>query len=153
MNEFYEKETIVLFIPNSRWSNKRPWMQLPFTIAILTFLLKGFNLQILDANSENLTEAEVLMRLREIKPDVFLVSGIAVEYYMQYCKSFELAKTANKSSITVFGGIYPTLMPEEVLNLDRNINYVFIGHAEDGLQVLSIRFLKKIMMFWKIYTE
>lgn len=133
MNEFYPKRAIVLFIPNTRWYNKRPWMQLPFTIAILTALLKGLNLKILDANADDLTEEETLMRLKEIKADVFLVSGIAVEYYMQYCKSFELAKTANRSCITVFGGIYPTLMPKEVLSMDKNIDYVFIGHAEERL--------------------
>lgn len=132
MTEPLLKENIILFIPNSRWFNKRPWMQLPYTVAILTALLKDFGLKILDANAENLTEEETLARLMEIKPGMFLVSGISVEYYMQYDKSFELAKKANSDCITVFGGIYPTLMPEENLG-NKNIDYVFMGHAEDRL--------------------
>ncbi len=132
MNDVIENARIAFFIPNSRWFNKRPWMQLPYTVAILTALLKEFNLQILDANAENLTEDETSARLREIKADMFLVSGISVEYYMQYDKSFELAKNANRDCITVFGGIYPTLMPEENLR-NNNIDYVFMGHAEDRL--------------------
>ncbi len=124
---------IVLFIPNSRWYDKRPWMQLPYTISILTALLKEeFGLKLFDANAENLTEEECLFRLKENKPDMLLVSGISVEYFQQYHKTFEIAKTVNQDCITVFGGVYPTLMPEEALK-DKNIDYVFIGHAEERI--------------------
>ena len=83
----------------------------------------------LDANAANLSEEECLARLRSMKPKIFLVSGVSVEYFEQYHKSFELAKTMNRDCITVFGGIYPTVMGEEALE-DLNIDYIFVGHAE-----------------------
>ena len=127
------KPKIVLFMPNTRWYNKRPWMQLPYTPSILTALLKEvFDFELLDANAEDLTEEESLLRLKENKPEMLLVSGISVEYFQQYHKTFEIAKTANQDCITVFGGVYPTLMPEEVLN-DKNIDYAFIGQAEERI--------------------
>lgn len=120
-------------MPNTRWYNKRPWMQVPYTTAILTSLLKNeFRFGLIDANALNLTLEESLTAIKDLKPDIFLVSGLSVEYYQHYQKSFELAKTANNKCKVIFGGVYPTLMPEEALQ-DKNIDYVFIGHAEERL--------------------
>ena len=123
----------LLFLPNSRWFGKRPWMQIPYTAAILTSLLKkDFDFQLLDANSEDLTEEQCLVRLRDLKPDLFLASGLSIEYCQQYTKAFELAKAAHPPCITIFGGVFPTLMPQETM-LDTNIDYAFLGHAEDRI--------------------
>ncbi len=102
----------------------------PHSALILTAILKEeFNFCILDANAADLSEEECLASLRAMNPKIFLVSGVSVEYFNQYHKSFELAKIANRDCITVFGGIYPTVMGEEALE-DDNIDYIFLGHAE-----------------------
>lgn len=120
----------VLFLPNSRWFGKRPWMQIPYTAAILTALLKDeFDFKLLDANAEDLSEEQCLTRLRDLAPDLFLASGLSLEYSQQYTLAFELAKKAHPSCLTVFGGVFPTLMPQESM-LDANIDYAFLGHAE-----------------------
>lgn len=125
-----EPNLIMLFIPNTRWLGKRPWLLIPHSALILTAVLKGkFNFCILDANIEDLSEDECLVKIRQMDPSVFLVSGVSVEYFQQYHKSFELAKMANRKCITVFGGIYPTVMGQEALE-DQNIDYIFMGHAE-----------------------
>lgn len=125
-----EINRLVLFIPNTRWYGKQPWLLVPHSALILTSILKEeFDFCILDANAADLSEEECLARLREMNPQIFLVSGVSVEYFEQYHKSFELAKTVNRDCITVFGGIYPTVMGEEALE-DPNIDYIFVGHAE-----------------------
>ncbi|TAN51792.1 MAG: radical SAM protein [Methylococcaceae bacterium] len=129
-------KTIVFFIPNTRWYNKRPWMQVPYVAAIITALIKEeFGLLMVDANVENLSEAQCLERLQQLQADMVLISGLSVEYYQQYHKSFEIAKLANPQCITLFGGVYPTLIPEDAMK-DANIDYVMIGQAEDRLPAL-----------------
>ena len=121
---------VVLFIPNTRWYGKRPWLVIPHSALILTGILKEeIDFGILDANADDLSEEECLEKITQNDPKVFLVSGVSVEYFAQYHKLFELAKKVNRDCITVFGGVYPTLMPHEALE-DRNIDYVFMGPAE-----------------------
>lgn len=125
-----QSDMMVLFIPNTRWYGKRPWLLVPHSALILTSILKeGFDFRILDANAADLSEEECLIRIKELNPKIFLVSGVSVEYFAQYHKAFELAKRVNHDCITVFGGIYPTVMGEEALE-DCNIDYIFVGHAE-----------------------
>jgi len=129
-------KTIVFFIQNSRWYDKRPWMQVPYIAAIITSLLKDeFGLLILDANVEDLSIEQSLERLKQLKPDMVLISGLSVEYFQQFHKSFEIAKMASPQCITLFGGVYPTLMPEEAMK-DKNIDYIMIGQAEGRLPEL-----------------
>lgn len=141
------KVKVLYFIPNTRWYNKRPWMQVPYTAGILTHLLKDeFDFNILDTNVLNLSFQESLDKIISLSPDIFLVSGLSVEYYQQYHKSFELAKNYNPKIKVVFGGIYPTLLPEKALE-DKNIDYVFMGHAEerinDFINIISSSDLKE----------
>ncbi|NQV49895.1 MAG: radical SAM protein [Candidatus Marinimicrobia bacterium] len=124
---------VLLFIPNTRWFNKRPWMVVPHSALILTAILKeNHDFFLLDANALDLSEAECLQQIKTISPRIFLVSGISVEYFQQYHKAFEIVKQATPDCITVFGGIYPSLMSEEALQ-DKNIDYIFIGPAEGGI--------------------
>ncbi|MFZ2956836.1 MAG: radical SAM protein [Candidatus Ozemobacteraceae bacterium] len=132
----FSDKTIVFFIPNTRWYNKRPWMQVPYVAAIITSLLKDkFPLLILDANVEDLSIEQSLERLKQLQADMVLVSGLSIEYYQQYHKSFEIAKMANPRCLTLFGGVYPTLLPEEAMK-DIHIDFLMIGQAEGRLPEL-----------------
>lgn len=133
---------VVLFLPNTRWYDQRPWMLIPHSALILSSILKPeFDFAIFDANAENLDEATSLAGLKNLAPRVFLSSGISVEYYRQCHLSFKLAKEVDRDCITVFGGVYPTLMGEEALE-DKNIDYIFVGQAE-GRAPAFINFLIK----------
>lgn len=122
---------VLLFIPNTRWFEKRPWLLIPHSALILTRILKPlFNFSILDANAEDLNEAQCVEQLKESAADYVLSSGVSVEYFQQYHKSFELIKQALPSSVTIFGGIYPTLLGEEALD-DDHIDYIYAGPAEE----------------------
>lgn len=59
------------------------------------------------------------------------VIGISVSYldYRSALKAFEIIKTLNPKIVTVAGGIFTSMFPEELLKQD-NINYVITGEGE-----------------------
>jgi len=126
---------VVLFLPNTRWFGKRAWMYIPYTALILTAILKNkFNFSIIDANANDLSEKAAFEKLKAAKADIVLLSGLSTEYFQHYQCSAKIAKKANPNCITIFGGIFPTIMSDEALN-DSNVDYIFIGHAEERLDI------------------
>jgi len=133
MTRTSEGGRIVIFIPNSRWNAKRPWVMTPHAATILTALLEAhFDLAILDANGGNLDEEESKSRLGSLDPAAVLVSALSVEYHVQYHTALALAKEACPQARTVLGGVYPTVLGEEALK-DPNVDYIFLGHAEERI--------------------
>lgn len=127
------KQKLVYFIPNSRWFGRRPWIIWPQSALILTSLLKeDFDFKILDANIYNFSEDKCKLLLREMQPAAVLVSGFSVEYQRQYHTALALAKATCPDAITVLGGVYPTVLGEEAIK-DSNIDYIFLGHAEERI--------------------
>ena len=140
MNKFKESR-LLMVIPNSRWGEKRNRPNFPFTAFILTAILKDeFNLNIIDANGLSLSEEECQLRMAEFNPEMVLISGQSVEYHLQVHTSLELSKNISKDIITVMGGVYPTVQGKDVLK-DTNMDYIFLGHAEERL----VGFLKIVL--------
>lgn len=134
------RKNVLLVISNSRWHGKRPWLTSPYSALILTTLLKKyFNFSIIDANGLNLSAEECQLRIQKHDPDVILVSALSVEYHKQAHMTLALAKKASPNAITVIGGVYPTVLGEEVLK-DTNVDYIFIGHAEERI----VNFIQQI---------
>lgn len=132
-NKNSQKSKVVLLIPNSRWLDKRPWIMWPHSALILTRLLKDeFDFEILDANIRDLSEDACKERLKGVNPAAVLVSGFSVEYYQQYHIAASLAKAVCPETVTVLGGVYATVLTEEAVK-DDNVDYVFVGHAEERI--------------------
>lgn len=132
---------VLLFIPNTRWYGKRPWMIIPHSALALTRELRGkVDFHIIDANVENLSEEDSLRRVRALSPRVFLSSGTSIEYSMQYHAAFRIAKEAVPDCVTVFGGVYPTVLADAALE-DDNIDFIFTGCAEGRV----VEFVRLIM--------
>jgi anaerobic magnesium-protoporphyrin IX monomethyl ester cyclase len=124
---------VVLIIPNSRWFGKRPWMVLPYAALLLTALLKRrYEFHLLDANGRNLDAAACQDELRQLRPDLVLVTGGSVEYHRQVHQALAIAKSACPEVTTILGGVYPTTLPEEA-GKDANADWLFMYHAEDRL--------------------
>ena len=106
-------------------------MGVPQVALMLTSFLKdNFQFSVVDANGESLSIEETTHRLRELNPQIILVSGLSVEYYEQYEGGLEVARAACPKAKVVFGGVYPTTLPEIALD-NPNVDYIFIGHAEE----------------------
>ncbi|MBC8413044.1 MAG: radical SAM protein [Nitrospira sp.] len=127
------RQKLTLVNPNSRWFGKRPWVSVPFAALILTALLKDeFELSFIDANGQDLSEDDCARMLAQSRPDVILISALSVEYHRQVHALLAIAKKECPDAVTVVGGVYPTVLGEEVLR-DKNVDYIFIGHAEERL--------------------
>jgi radical SAM superfamily enzyme YgiQ (UPF0313 family) len=125
------KRKVLLVIPNTRWHGRRPWVILPHAPLILTALLKEeFNFHILDANISDMSEETCVAHIRSLDPEALLVSGLGTEYYSQYHAVMALAKAVRPDMITILGGVYPTVLGEEAMK-DPNVDYIFLGHAEE----------------------
>lgn len=124
---------VILIINNSTWFGKRVHKNWISAAPIITSMLKDIcDFSVIDANVNCWTCEEAEAKVRESGADIVLVSALSVDYQLQYHKTAAIAKKALPSCTVVMGGVYPTVMEEEVLS-DKNIDYIFIGHAEGRL--------------------
>jgi radical SAM superfamily enzyme YgiQ (UPF0313 family) len=127
------KRKVLLFLSNSRWGGKRPWMIVPYCTLILTTLLKkDYSFAILDANGPDLSDEECVSRMKKQNPEIILLTGSSSEYHNQTEHAAKLAKQACPKSTVILGGVYPTVLGEEAIK-DKNIDFIFIGHAEERI--------------------
>ena len=127
----------VFIIANTSWYGKRYWQSYPYSLALLTAILKkdGYDVSLIDANLENLNEEEIKARVKALDTNYVLISGMTLEYKECVHRTFELVKEVNKDIITVLGGIYPTLSIG-VAVLDHNIDFIIRSEGEERLPAL-----------------
>lgn len=128
---------VVFLMPNTRWFGARYWHHFPYVLGLLASVIKkdGYDIEIIDANIDNLSEEEVQKKIEEVKPTVVLVSAMTVMYRRMTHTAFRLVKEVNENIITIVGGIYPT----QSLNLvvkDSNIDFIISGEGEERLPQL-----------------
>ena len=125
-----EIKKIMLALPNDRWFGNRHWHNFPYTLALLSSVLKGkYEVEILDASLEDLSPEQVKKRIQDSKPNVLGISCLSLEYTRHFQQLAELAKSANPNIKVVVGGIYPTLLPQVLLK-NPNIDYAVLGEGE-----------------------
>lgn len=128
-----ERLKVVLVVNNFSWFGKRAFHTWLPSVPIITALLKNeTEFLIIDANVNAWTFEETREEIRKTAADIVLISALSVDYQLQYHKVAELAKQALPGVTVVCGGVYPTVLPEQVLR-DRNIDFVIQGYAEERL--------------------
>jgi len=126
-----KSHVVVLIIPNSKWFGKRKWLCLPYAALLITSILKPVcSFSILDANGADLSLEDVGNRLEALNPAAVLITAGSVEYHRQAHAAAEAARRACPNAVTIMGGIYPTVLPEEAAK-DPNLDWVFLNHAEE----------------------
>jgi len=127
-------------VPNTRWFGKRCWMFDAPGVTILAPLLKknGYDVDILEANIENLTPEQVKQGIGEYGPDVVGISNMSIEYWAQLHEVAKLTKEVNRNIITIAGGIHATILPDRLMQ-DKNVDYTVLSESEKRLfQLLDI---------------
>jgi len=89
---------------------------------------KGIDVTILDAYAEGLNIETASKIVKELNPDIVGFSVLTPAVPMSL-KLAEAIKNNNKNIIIVFGGIHPSLMPEETLK-NSNVDFVVRGEGE-----------------------
>ena len=127
---------VTLVVSNYAWFGKRPWRGMTTSVPIITAVLKDkFDFSVIDANVYDYSEDDVADKLREIVPDVVLITALSTEYFKTYHTIAEISKNVLQNVVVIMGGVYPTVWPEYVME-DRNIDIAMMGHAEGRLDVL-----------------
>ena len=102
------------------------------------------DLSLIDANADKLTVEETKERIEQIKPEVVLITALSAEYHKAYHVLAKIAKEVSKDCVVVMGGIYPTVLTEDVIK-DNNVDYAMIGYAENRLDKLITYILENRM--------
>ncbi len=137
---------ILLIVPNYSWFGKRSWNSLPFAVPILASILKGYSLEIIDANISNYSEEEMAKLLRGKKAELVLLSVISYDYSRTYHRMAEIVKEEIPNCTLMMGGVYVTTCIDHVME-DRNIDIGMMGHAEERLQPLVDAIINRDMAF------
>ena len=69
-------------------------------------------------------------KMNEFKPDIVGVSSLFSSQVSQAHAVARAVKSHNKNTIVVFGGIHASDKPEEVLNDEKNVDYVMRGEGD-----------------------
>lgn len=103
----------------------------PLGLAYISSYLeaKGLNAEILDMNIEQGGAIEQVSRITG-SPDVIGITSMTSAVMNGYAIAEECRKKFPKAKI-VFGGVHPTVLPEEVLSREY-VDYVFRGEGEDS---------------------
>lgn len=128
-----KKRKVTLVVAHYAWFEKRPWYEPTSSVPIITRILKSVvDLSLVDANADRLTVEETKDRIAEINPEIVLVTALSAEYYRAYHTVARIAKEINPNCTVVMGGVYPTVLAEDVIK-DENVDYAMIGYAEERL--------------------
>lgn len=133
---------IVLVINNFSWFGKRAFRTWLPAVPIITALLKEkFDFSIIDANVNEWDFQQTKEAISNSNADLIMISALSIDYQIQYHKLAELAKEALPDCKTLMGGVYPTSLPEQVLE-DHNVDFIMQGYAEERLQSIVEAILK-----------
>ncbi len=124
---------IVLAYPNFRWEayeSRTRWDVHPYNICLLAAVLeKDYDVEILDANMDDLSEEKFKEKLFELKPNVLGISIKTGEYASSGFLAAKIAKEIDPSIKTIIGGVYATTESNSVI-LNEYIDYCVIGEGE-----------------------
>lgn len=127
---------VTLIVAHYAWFEKRPWYEPTLAVPIITSILKPVvNLSLIDANADKLTVDETKSRIADISPEIVLITALSAEYYRAYHTLAKISKEVNPNCTVIMGGVYPTVLAEDVIK-DDNVDYAMIGYAEERLDKL-----------------
>lgn len=123
-------EKILLTQPNYAWFSKRTWLFPPYTLCLLSAVIKDkAETAVFDPNFKNLAEEQVVEILKGKNPDLVGVSSISTEYFNVTRHTIALIRKHLPKTVIVLGGLIPTVMIEEAMK-DRNVDYWIMGEGE-----------------------
>lgn len=127
---------VTLVVSNYAWFGKRPWRGMTTSVPIITAVLKDkVDFSVVDANVNDYSEENVREKLKEIAPEVVLITALSTEYHKTYHTVAKISKNVLPNVLVIMGGVYPTVCPEHVIE-DGNVDIAMMGHAEGRLDQL-----------------
>lgn len=129
----------MLVIPNMRWNSKdlsTDWTIWPTSLCVFSAILEpNYDITIIDANMDNLSEDEFSKKVKSINPIAVGVSIFADDFCESGHKVAKLIKLIDNNISVIAGGNYVIINPD-VATKDKNIDYFVIGEGEYVLKEL-----------------
>jgi len=129
---------VLLVVPNFRWVNSDPntlWHFLPYNLCLLAAMVRDIaEVEILDAHKLNLSQEGFKADIRQKSPDLVGITVLMDEYGQAGHVAARLVKEVGDIT-TVFGGVYATTNPEQVME-DINVDYAVLGEGEHVFRAL-----------------
>lgn len=124
---------VLLLLPNNLWSTdeqQASWRVPPYGLSLIASVIRSnYEVQIIDANIENMSLKEFEQNLYEYKPDVVGISVLFDPISKGGHEAARIIKKVNCNTIVVMGGVYVTVNPDTAIK-DTNIDYLVIGEGE-----------------------
>lgn len=130
---------IVLVVPNFRWVSSGEnilWHYIPYNLCLIAAMLEqDYEVKIIDANKENLTQEEFGYIIKQESPDIVGLS-VLMDYYGKTAHiAAEIIKKVKEDIITVIGGVYATTNIKQVIK-DEHLDYLIAGEGEYAFREL-----------------
>jgi anaerobic magnesium-protoporphyrin IX monomethyl ester cyclase len=125
---------ILITSPNYSWFGKRSWPMLPYTLGLINGCISNdYNTFIYDPNFDNDTFEKVKSNLKDMNPDLILLSSISTDYIAHSIKMIEIIRESLPNTKIIFGGVIPTVLKNEVFDKIKNIDLYMFREAEERL--------------------
>ncbi|TAM38527.1 hypothetical protein EPN54_04170, partial [bacterium] len=91
---------------------------------------KGYaDIKVLDAQALGIGWEDVGKFIRDFNPDIAATSSVTADIYRRM-HLLRVVKELSPSTITVMGGYHASMLPEDVLRVSEDTDYVVIGEGE-----------------------
>ncbi|NLH43480.1 MAG: B12-binding domain-containing radical SAM protein [Planctomycetes bacterium] len=135
------KKKLVLVYPNQRWLKDdivTTWRLDPRTLAVIAAVVRDVvDVEILDANVDNLSPERFREAIAVRQPDYVGVSLLTTEYAPILYQAADIVKDVDPSIVVIAGGVHVTLHYDEVLG-HSTIDYCCRGEGEHVLRELLL---------------
>lgn len=126
-------ERIVLVVPNFCWVSwdiRTIWKVAPTNLCLLAAVLqKDYEVSIIDATFDELSQDEFGTKIGKLQPDLVGISVLMDQYGQSGHIAAKITKQVDPSIKVVFGGIYATMNPDQVIE-NAAVDYVVVGEGE-----------------------
>lgn len=139
-----KKLKVLLTVPNNRWTEGDEssfWHFVPYNLCLLASMIRDMcDVEILDANFEELSADEFKAKLKKIRPDVVGVTVLMDQFAPTGHRAAELVKEVSPQVQVIMGGVYATMNPMRAIS-DPNVDLCVLGEGEYVMQDL-VRYYK-----------
>lgn len=129
----YPSQKVALVLPNMAWGGKNnsiDWTIWPVSLCTFSSILeKCYNIKIIDANIDNLSEEAFEGMLRDFSPDVVGISVFCDDFADGGHAAARIAKKINPAVPVIMGGSYVTINHDVAIK-DASIDFFVRGEGE-----------------------
>lgn len=127
-----QKNKILLVYPKVGSEAQNVSLYPPLSLLYLASYLKDFSVAIFDQRVDSIENFQALLNERPLCVGFSVMTGPQIKF------SLELAEKVKEMNIpTVFGGVHPSILPEQTKK-DKRVDYVVVGEGETAfLEILE----------------